>query len=54
MLCKLFHKIEREGTTKPIIDKKTAGIKKYRPIFLLNIDAKFSPKYLQTEFNYIV
>jgi hypothetical protein len=60
ILLKLCHKIETEGilpnsfyeatiTLKPITHKDTTKKENFRPIFLMNIDVKFSLKFQQTE-----
>jgi hypothetical protein len=60
ILLKLFHKIETEGTlpnsfyvtTITLIPKPHKGpttYVKFRPVSLLNIDAKYSIKFLLTE-----
>jgi hypothetical protein len=59
---KLFQEIKREGTLPNSVyetrvtlilksNKDTTRKQNYRPISLTNIDAKFSTKYWQTEFN---
>jgi hypothetical protein len=65
MLFKLFHKLERKGTLpnslydanvtlvpKPNKDITTKK-ENYRPISLMNLDAKLLKKYWQAKFNSI-
>jgi hypothetical protein len=64
-LLKFFHKIEKEGRLPnsflvvsimfiPKLDKATTKKENYRPISLINIDAKLLKKYRQTKFNSIL
>jgi hypothetical protein len=57
-LLKLFQEIEREGTLSqslhhPKPDRHTTIKENYRPISLMNLDAKILNKILKEEFNNI-